>query len=491
MPDQYGNPTLLDLLRAKAWADPLQNIPNTPLGVSPDKALQAIPNSPLGVSTDGAIQLLGSGGSRKSTYPTFNDLFSDPDVFKQLYNTQRLYSQAGMGNPFASPQDQPAFQAISRVPEPASKTAWDHLREAALIGAGGLSDAARIYQGAPTQNSAAQALSTQGLTDAQRAELTQRAQIANASQENQFGATALRNQALLQREMLRQQGMNTRLTTKSTQGKVRVLQEADAAGNPINVAYQETLDPTSGEMVLRRIGLQQGDQTKTSTGKPIHYTPVATEGGGVTRVPTTGASAAGQTVTGPGGQPLMKQPSDKQIGQVASDVTTLQGINEIWKSYQTLHKATGGDQPTLSSSTLGRIIGTEVGETKYGGKFAPQYNLYISTRRAALNRYIKAITGAQFSVQEMQRYESQFPQATDDEEVARQKLGILAQQAAADMSAYITAHGGLARMRQDPTEVWRFGSGPPPPAGQRIPSPPPSPAGTAKKSLDDIWNESR
>jgi hypothetical protein len=27
--------------------------------------------------------------------------------------------------------------------------------------------------------------------------------------------------------------------------------------------------------------------------------------------------------------------------------------------------------------------------------------------------------------------------------------------------------------------------------GQRIPSPPPPPAGTVKKSLDDIWNESR
>jgi len=416
--------------------------------------------------------------------PTFKDLFEDPEVLRRLYN-----------NPSRQPSPlEQAFNysAPAQVPLPSPLSQDERIAGRAAITSGGLTDLAGIYLGQAPRGRSEAALQDYAGQFRAVEDKTRAAQMFNAGQENQFGRASQARDAAMQRLLLQEQGKNSRVQTKMRGGKVRVLTETDpSTGQPVNVAYQETTDE-NGNMILQRMGIKKDESVSTSTPKPVHYSAVATEGGGVTRFPTTGTTPVGQVITGPGGQPIMKQPSQGQIAQIAGDITTLRGIDEIWKGYQDIHKATGGDAPLFSITTGKRILGTELGETKYGGKVSPAYNQYITKRRLGLNRYIKGVTGAQFSIAELKRYEALFPQVTDDEETAKTKLSDIAGQAVADMNAYISAHGGLAGMRNDPTESWRFGAegvvDVPPKPGQRTATPKPPPPGT-KKSLEELADE--
>jgi hypothetical protein len=85
-----------------------------------------------------------------------------------------------------------------------------------------------------------------------------------------------------------------------------------------------------------------------------------------------------------------------------------------------------------------------IGETRLGGALAPDYAKYVADRRAALNAYIKSTTGAQFSVKELERYETQYPEPFDPEDVAERKLQVLAERALIDMQAKLRAFPAAA-----------------------------------------------
>jgi hypothetical protein len=80
----------------------------------------------------------------------------------------------------------------------------------------------------------------------------------------------------------------------------------------------------------------------------------------------------------------------------------------------------------------------------------PEMAIFMATRRAALNRYIKAVTGAQFSIAELDRYEAQLPGSGADEAVADTKIRLLAQQALAEFKVLVAQNGGLEAIARDP-----------------------------------------
>jgi len=97
------------------------------------------------------------------------------------------------------------------------------------------------------------------------------------------------------------------------------------------------------------------------------------------------------------------------------------------------------------------------------GISAPKFLQFDAARKRALNSYIKAQTGAQFSVKELERYEAQFPLPWDDPETARAMLEALAAAAVGRMHSLISQYGGLQNMlRAGPPEIDRSGGAAPP-----------------------------
>ena len=99
-----------------------------------------------------------------------------------------------------------------------------------------------------------------------------------------------------------------------------------------------------------------------------------------------------------------------------------------------------------------QVGGTLVGETRLGGALAPEYAQYVAERRAALNAYIKSQTGAQFSVAELQRYETQYPEPWDPPELAQRKLETLRQRVLADMQTKQQLYPSVGGQEQPPPD---------------------------------------
>lgn len=90
------------------------------------------------------------------------------------------------------------------------------------------------------------------------------------------------------------------------------------------------------------------------------------------------------------------------------------------------------------------------------GISGPKFLQFDAARKRALNSYVKAQTGAQFSLKELDRYEAQFPLPWDDPETARVLLEALAAAAVGRMQSLITQYGGLQKMlQQAPPEIDR------------------------------------
>jgi hypothetical protein len=110
-------------------------------------------------------------------------------------------------------------------------------------------------------------------------------------------------------------------------------------------------------------------------------------------------------------------------------------------------------------------------DLEVAGISAPKFLQFDAARKRSLNSYVKAQTGAQFSIKELDRYEAQFPLPWDDPETARSLLEALAAAAVGRMQSLITQYGGLQRMMQAaPPEIDRSGGfsfAPPSPVGTK------------------------
>lgn len=169
--------------------------------------------------------------------PTFKDLFSDPEVFKQLYN---VYAPANAYSMGSEPQQQDMFQAqpAQKVPVPSTQlSTWEAIRNAAQVAGANSSDAARIYQGAPVMNMGGQAMAQQDQIRLQREEAAQRAQMFNAGQENQFGRNTQQQQAMLERILMQEQGRNARAEDRN----LLTAQSLDNAELRAQLAHQDRI----------------------------------------------------------------------------------------------------------------------------------------------------------------------------------------------------------------------------------------------------------
>lgn len=179
---------------------------------------------------------------------------------------------------------------------------------------------------------------------------------------------------------------------------------------------------------------------------PVGYAPamLATPEG-FQRAPKTGNTPA-TPVVGQGGQPVYANPPAGIVSDIAAGTANLQGLESLRGAYQKIRAATTDDWKAT------KMIGTVAGETRLGGMLAPKYAEYTAARRASLNAYIKSVTGAQFSVAELQRYEGQYPEPWDDETLAEQKIRKLEQRSLADMQAKMRAFPGAAGAGPQQTE---------------------------------------
>ena len=182
---------------------------------------------------------------------------------------------------------------------------------------------------------------------------------------------------------------------------------------------------------------QPGQPTQGSPGGKSLDQPGPPGPGGTAAVPAPAGPGRLQT----GG--ISKQPGPGIQQAVAQSVSTIDGFAELKGAYTRIRQ---------SGSTYGRM-----GREYVGNMFPriqeaedPEMAIFIATRRAALNRYIKAVTGAQFSIAELTRYEAQLPGAGADDAVADTKIRLLAQQSIATLRTLVAENGGLEAIIRDP-----------------------------------------
>lgn len=197
----------------------------------------------------------------------------------------------------------------------------------------------------------------------------------------------------------------------------------DVGGTPRR--FRQLLDPMSGD-ILDEVEL--GPAFVPPTFLPTQQ--------GFIEQPKTGGT--GTFVPSPAGGVAMPVPPAGVVSDIAAGQATLQGLDLLLASYREIRAKTAGQ------SLIGQAGRMFIGETRLGGALAPDYAKYVADRRAALNSYIKSITGAQFSERELVRYEAQYPEPFDPEDVAERKLRALAQRSIADMKIKLRAFPAAA-----------------------------------------------
>jgi hypothetical protein len=206
----------------------------------------------------------------------------------------------------------------------------------------------------------------------------------------------------------------------------------------------------------RLLGRAYGEET------PQNLAFLSTPEGFVPSSRQTGKAASGPVVNPATGRIAYPTPPAGIVTSVAQGTATIAGLESLYTAYQDIRAKTAGEGGMMDVARQG--VGTFVGETRMGGALAPEYAKYTAARRRALNSYIKAMTGAQFSVKELTRYDTQYPEPWDPEEVAVEKIKQLREQAMTDMQAKLRAFPG---------------------AGAAAPQP--EAAGTADPLLEELW----
>jgi hypothetical protein len=176
--------------------------------------------------------------------------------------------------------------------------------------------------------------------------------------------------------------------------------------------------------------------------------------------PVTGATSVNTSL-----QPI---PPVGIINAAVSNVESKQALDALVGAYNTARQTFGIEyaNPSILAGVRAKISqGLSqhqwLRDLELAGISAPKFLQFDAARKRALNSYVKAQTGAQFSIRELDRYEAQFPLPWDDPETARQLLESLAAAAVGRMNSLIGQYGGLQKMLQAaPPEVDRSGGVP-------------------------------
>lgn len=382
--------------------------------------------------------------------PTFADLFSNPDVFRHLYNNfipaiQQLQQQP---NP-------PQFQGAQQVPVP-KRTGWDELRDAFASASGGLTDASRIYQGAAVEGLGQK---YQQSSREQFDEATRRAQMFNVGQENQFGRVAqqqdfqTRLQAEKQADIAERQA--ARLSEQTTEAQ-RSREAADARNRVIIESREREgkLDRESRERIAK---MNLAGKAATTANKP----------------PPEGAV--------------------KEATTIASLADSLKSAEDAFNANVIAHPSRIGQTMSgAGSEFLPKLLGHNVGQSAASSAY-PEAQ-FAEGQLNALSAVIdKLRTGnSRFAIQLYNALRPLVPTVGLSPENAAKKFKMLRQNLDAVLRTRLKLAPNQAIALEDIQRAVEEDMGRiPVKPGQRIPSPPPPPAGTVKKSLDDIWNESR
>lgn len=211
--------------------------------------------------------------------------------------------------------------------------------------------------------------------------------------------------------------------------------------------FRQFMDPTSGDIVPV-VDPNSGELVNEMDLGPAGYAPAIMPGSepdaagspqpGIFKIPR----GQGKTtrISGPGGATLQPQPPQGVVTSVAGEKATLQGLDVLGDAYVKVHDKTKGDESLYAKGK--QMIGTAIGESRVGGafQFSKPYAEYTASKRASLNAYIKSVTGAQFSIKELKRYDSQYPEPWDPPDLAKEKLQDLAQRSVSDMQTKLAAY---------------------------------------------------
>lgn len=234
-----------------------------------------------------------------------------------------------------------------------------------------------------------------------------------------------------------------RIDAKRLIGKRLIPQTATENIDGVPKTITRFYDPETGDLISQHVGDERGFAPSIFPGLEVD-----TQTGEVrptfVRVPKVGGYGPINIGSG-GGKTIQPLPAEGSINNIAADAASLQGTDEALNAWRDIHTiAMKGDEDSLANAVVswGKLRGVEnfdVLSTQF-----PEYANYLSKTWAAINVYIKQQTGAQFSVQEMERYVSMFPKPWSPESVAKTKIEALQQRALSDMQARIAANPALA-----------------------------------------------
>lgn len=390
--------------------------------------------------------------------PTFKDIFDNPEVFKELYNVYRPATASGVGYPSVNQPQPTSFQyhAPAQVPVPSTKlTAWDQLRNAMQVVSGGLTDATRIYQHAPVEGLGAKYLTQQEADQADKEQQAARAQMFNAQQENQYGL-ATQKQAFEAARLAQQQADITARTNLKIDS-----QTEEAKQNRLAADARAAADRQS-RIDLENLRAKNAQDLELMKEKAAAGKPTAAE----------------------------KNLSDKEADAYAQ----LDALEKNLTDYETTLKGFVGKHPsqTARTSLMGMAAAAEPRHSGGGGVGATIMNALTtatdpdaSALNAAAQRVRTQMDRIVFPTgrppfQLLQQLRGSVPGGEETLPSINNKLGAL--------------HAMLNQLKEYKTQYLQTSRGATTGVlapGQRAPSPQPPPAGTVKKSLDDIWNESR
>lgn len=190
------------------------------------------------------------------------------------------------------------------------------------------------------------------------------------------------------------------------------------------------------------------EEVGTTPWAPVIMPGMDESGPGILRIPKTPGGQATR-VTGAGGGALSPMPPAGIVSDVAGAQATIAGVDDMMQGYRDIRAKT---QDQSNAEKMGRNF---VGSSRYGGAFegTRDYAEYVVRRRASLNAYIKSITGAQFSVKEMEAYDAMYPEPWDDEALASQKAESLKQRSLNDMRAKLRVYPAAAGASGAPSNV--------------------------------------
>lgn len=151
------------------------------------------------------------------------------------------------------------------------------------------------------------------------------------------------------------------------------------------------------------------------------------------------------------------------VNAAVNNVEAKQALNQLVGAYNTARQSFGIEYANPSAlakirAKLSQGLSSRqwLRDLELAGISGPKFLQFDAARKRALNSYVKAQTGAQFSLRELDRYEAQFPLPWDDPETARALLEALAAAAVGKMNSLITQYGGLEKMlQQGPPEIER------------------------------------